>query len=157
LSNENNLKGHGFDEITAEKQREIARKGGKMSVKKRRERKQAAEDLKMLLSLPADDNSALNVQQALLVAQIKQAMTGDSKAFRNVFDTIREGPTMNGSNGGSQMQLRTDAEIKDAFKLLFGDDADDTLQKVLNNIGSDNTETVQEADYIVIGEEDEEE
>ena len=51
MANEQNLTGHGFDERTAEEQREIASKGGKASGEARRRKRSLREAMQTMLAL----------------------------------------------------------------------------------------------------------
>lgn len=75
-----------FNELTEKEQREIAKKGGKASVKARQERKALKDELLLLLSKG-------NTQEKVSLALIKQALDGNTKAFEVIRDTIGEKPT----------------------------------------------------------------
>lgn len=93
---------------TKAEQREIAKMGGIASGKARRERKAMKETLESLLSMPMDAGKAadidtirnyaalngknITVQEAIMLAQIKKAMDGDTKAAEYVRDTIGQKP-----------------------------------------------------------------
>ena len=81
--NEKNLKK--FSDYDPERLQEISRKGGIASGQARAERKQLREELNALLS-----NG--DVQQRLCTALIDKALSGDSKAFSIIRDTIGEKP-----------------------------------------------------------------
>ena len=53
IMNDENLKGFGFQELTASEQREIASMGGKASVAARREKKKVAELVKTYMAMPS--------------------------------------------------------------------------------------------------------
>ena len=90
MPNEENLKGHGFHERTAKEQREIAIMGGKASGEARRRKADFRKTLNLLLTAEIDNEEykpileALGVEctleSALLMAQIKAAMKGNTKA-----------------------------------------------------------------------------
>lgn len=86
MANEQNLKPHSFDKLTASKQREIAKKGGKASAKKRKEQKTLKEELLLLLSEG-------DTQKSISLALIKKALQGDTKAFEVIRDTTGQKPT----------------------------------------------------------------
>ena len=65
--------------------REMARKGGLASVEARRKRKTLKEELLLMLS----DGET---QQSVTLALIEKAMSGDTKAFEVIRDTIGEKP-----------------------------------------------------------------
>lgn len=97
--NEKNLKK--FSEYDPERLQEISRKGGIASGQARQERKQLREELNALL-MNGD------VQQRLCTALIDKALSGDSKAFSIIRDTLGENPT-------KSLQLLT-GENMDGFK-----------------------------------------
>ena len=89
-------------ERTPEELRAQTSRAGKASGEARRRRKTFAEGLKELLSMPEDDPEVRallqklglegTMQDAMNVAQIRQAKKGDSDAFRLVRDTVGEKP-----------------------------------------------------------------
>ena len=90
MPNEENLKGHGFHERTAKEQREIAVMGGKASGVARRRKANFRKTLNLLLTAEIDSEEwkpvleslgvECTLESALLMAQIKQAMKGNTKA-----------------------------------------------------------------------------
>ena len=88
--NDENLKGHGFHERTARERREIAVMGGKASGAARRRKADFRRTLNLLLTAEIDNPEwkpvleALGVEctleSAMLMAQIKEAMKGNTKA-----------------------------------------------------------------------------
>ena len=96
---------------TKEEARKRGRAGGIASGKARREKKLMRETLDMLLSMPmkngksADVDSIrsfaalkgknINVQEAILIAQVQKAMKGDTRAAEYVRDTIGQKPVDN--------------------------------------------------------------
>lgn len=88
--------------------RKRGRAGGIASGKARREKKAMRETLDILLSMPMKDGAAadvesirsfasikgknINVQEAILIAQVQKAMKGDTKAAEYVRDTIGQKP-----------------------------------------------------------------
>lgn len=90
MPNEENLKGHGFHERTAKEQREIAVMGGKASGAARRRKANFRKTLHLLLTAEIDNEEwkpvleslgvECTLESALLMAQIKQAMKGNTKA-----------------------------------------------------------------------------
>ena len=90
MANNDNLKGHGFHERTAEERREIAKLGGKASGKARRRKADFRKTLNMLLTVdiehpeitPILDAMGIDstLESAMLMAQIKEAMDGNTKA-----------------------------------------------------------------------------
>lgn len=90
VANYENIKDYGFDKRTAKEQREIAVMGGKASGEARRRKADFRKTLNMLLTAEIDNEEykpileALGVEctleSALLMAQIKEALMGNTKA-----------------------------------------------------------------------------
>lgn len=90
MANNENLKGHGFHERTASEQREIAIMGGKASGKARREKANFNKTLNKMLTTEIDNEEWKQVleslglectlESAMLMAQIKEAAKGNTKA-----------------------------------------------------------------------------
>ena len=81
MANEQNLK-----PVSSKKEaRERGRKGGLASVEARRKRKTLKEELLLMLSEG-------ETQQSVTFALIEKAMSGDTKAFEVIRDTIGEKP-----------------------------------------------------------------
>lgn len=76
---------------TTEEQREIARKGGIASGKKRRERKMLKELLIEAMSQQNPETGSTYAED-VVAAMIKSALAGDTKAFVAVRDTMGEKP-----------------------------------------------------------------
>lgn len=78
--------------------REIGRKGGKRSKQLQAERKTLREDLLTLLREEITDKNSgrtMGTQAALSAALIKQALSGNTKAYEIIRDTIGEKPVEN--------------------------------------------------------------
>lgn len=81
-----------------ERAREIGRNGGRNSQKKVKERKTLREDLLTLLREEITDKNSgrtMGTQAALSAALIKQALSGNTKAYEIIRDTIGEKPVEN--------------------------------------------------------------
>lgn len=78
-----------FNKMTEEQQRELARKGGIASQKKRKERKKFKEDLLLALETIKDGKT---IQEIGVEAILEKFMNGDIQAFTTVRDTIGEKP-----------------------------------------------------------------
>lgn len=81
-----------------ERAREIGRNGGRNSQKKAKERKTLREDLLTLLREEIRDKNSgrtMGTQAALSAALIKQALSGNTKAYEIIRDTIGEKPVEN--------------------------------------------------------------
>lgn len=88
---------------TTDEQQQIAKQGGIASGKARREKKAMKDTLASLLSMPLKDDSVVDiediqslaslngrnitVQEAIMLAQIKKAVKGDTRAAEYIRDT----------------------------------------------------------------------
>ena len=124
-------------ELTPRERKERAKKMGIASGKARREKKAMKETLAALLSMPLQDGSTadieqiqsiarlngknITVQEAIMLAQIKKAMKGDTKAAEFVRDSsgnkLKEGVVISGEINNPFAGLSTD-ELK---KLIVDD------------------------------------
>lgn len=94
MPNEENLKGHGFHERTAEEQRRIAIAGGKASGEARRKKANFRKTLNLLLTTKIDnpewtpllESFGLDstLESALNMAMIKEGLSGNVKAYEAV-------------------------------------------------------------------------
>lgn len=85
-----NIKDHGFDKKTAEERRELAIKAGKASGEARRRKANFRKTLNMLLTAEIDSEEwkpvleslgvECTLESALLMAQIKEALSGNTQA-----------------------------------------------------------------------------
>ena len=121
-NNADNLKGHGFDEITAKEQREIASKGGKASVATRRRKKLLKECFEVLLDkeFKSKDGKVATGAETLAMTVFQKAQRGDLKAFELVRDTAGEKPV------DKVMLAEVNQETIDEVEamVLGGEDAD---------------------------------
>ena len=78
---------------TSEEAREIGRKGGKASAEARRKKKELKELLEIALSQPCKDGSGQDNWTAMTVALLQKALSGDTKAYEVVRDTLGQKPT----------------------------------------------------------------
>lgn len=94
MANEQNLIGKGFDERTAEEQREIARKGGKASAEARRKKRDLRLALEMLLEKEYKDKRGESITgtEAITAKLFEQAMKGNVKAFETIRATVGQDP-----------------------------------------------------------------
>lgn len=122
MSNLENLKGHGFDERTAEEQRKIASMGGKASAKARREKKNLRIALEMLLEKDFKDKSGKTVSgtEAITAKLFEQAMRGSIKAFETIRSTVGQDPVQ------KVMVADVDPEvINEVESIVLGNSDDD--------------------------------
>ena len=89
MANDKNLKPQ--TERTKSEQREIAKKGGIASGKSRRKKKTIRETLEMMLSGKMPDGATR--QDAIVVALMEKALSGDVRAFEAIRDSIGEKPS----------------------------------------------------------------
>lgn len=95
-------------ERTKEEQRTIAIMGGKASGEARRRKKTLKEAMDLLLSLPVKDTKVkkqiadlgidpdlVDNQMAMVIAQWRQAVKGNTRAYENVQATVGEKPKEN--------------------------------------------------------------
>ena len=122
-------------ERTKEEQRAIARKGGIASGKARREKKLMRETLDILLSMPlkngknADVDSIrnfaalkgknINVQEAMMIAQVQKAMKGDTKAAEFVRDTMGQKPVENVNMSGEINNPFAELSTEELKKMVY--------------------------------------
>lgn len=94
MANDSNLDGKGFDERTAEEQREIARQGGIASGEARRRKRDLRQALEMLLEKEYQDKSGKTITgtEAVTAKLFEQAMKGNIKAFETIRDTVGQKP-----------------------------------------------------------------
>ena len=79
-----------FDEMTPEKQKELARQGGIRSGEAKREKKLLKEYLEIALSM--QDNDGEDRYTKITRALVDKAEDGDTKAFEVVRDTLGQKP-----------------------------------------------------------------
>lgn len=118
MANNENLKGHGFHERTAREQREIAVAGGKKSGEVRRRKADFRKTLNALLTAEIDSPDwkpvleslgvECTLESAMLMAQIKEALSGNTKAAYFVAQYA-------GQDGMSESDLR---ELEARIQLL---------------------------------------
>lgn len=115
MANEKNLRP--FNTLTEKEQRKLSRKGGKASVKARQERKTMREMLKYLLEQDITNKKGekKSTLEAIMVAQLKQALLGDTKAVTFIRDTIGEKPVENVVNTITKEVNLNEADIKNAL------------------------------------------
>lgn len=140
-----NIKGKGFDNRTTGELREIAIKGGKASGEARRRKADFRKTLNMLLTAQIDNEEykpileALGVEctleSALLMAQIKEAMAGNTKAATFVAKYSGQSPDPD----ENRRNREADTELKQARKQAVtgeneSDEAIDRLDSILEEL-----------------------
>ena len=123
------------ENITPEQRKEIASKGGKASAEKKRQKKEMKEMIQDLFevgikkgkvvdeikSLEDAKGKNLTVGQALILAQIKKAMAGDTRAMEFLRDTMGQKPT----NKQEITATVVDSPLNSILEQLKDDDGDD--------------------------------
>lgn len=160
VANSENLNGYGFHERTASEQREIARMGGKASGESRRRKADFRKTLNSLLTAKIDSPEwepileALGVEctleSAMLMAQIKEAMSGNVKAAHFVAEYAGQGK---GTDADLEEQrIRTD-RAKRARDLEVG--SEDAGNENIRNFLNAMKPTQEDLDNLFVEEEDE--
>lgn len=86
-NNPQNLVGHSFNEITAERQREIASMGGKASVEARRNKKTMKQALEEILASMSKEDPSKTNNEYMMAKAVQRANQGNLKAMEFVRDT----------------------------------------------------------------------
>lgn len=94
MANPENLTGRGFDELTADEQRQIASKGGIASGEARRRKRDIRLALEALLEreYKGKDGTSISGAEAIALKQMERALKGDTRAFEVVRDTVGQKP-----------------------------------------------------------------
>lgn len=106
-----------------EEARELGRKGGVKSGEARRARKTLREELEILLMQDITDKNGrqMKTQVAISASMIKQALSGNTKAFEIIRDTIGEKPI------DKVMVAEVDPEtINEVEAMILGESAEET-------------------------------
>ncbi len=95
MAKEENLKGHGFHEIAAEKQRQIASEGGKARVKQRRAQKAFRDCLNAILEEDGGTYKGEIVSKKELIAiralkYLIEKEDLDAREFAKLFEVVRD-------------------------------------------------------------------
>ena len=132
MPNENNIIPN--SERTPKERREIAAAGGRASGASRRRKKSLREAAELYLSLPVSDKRAWNRlsrdgvepedvdnQMAIIAGLTMQAMRGDSKAAKVLFDLIGPGDAPSSAGSVESMTLADKmAAIREAARTIDG-------------------------------------
>ena len=150
-----NIKDHGFDKRTTEEQRQIAIKGGKASGKARRRKADFRKTLNQLLTTRIDNPDITplldeigidsTLEAAMLMAQIKEAMQGNTKAAYFVAQYAGQ----SSRSDDEAKNLRADTELKQARKKATTgenetDEALERLDQILGEIRKNANDTEAE-------------
>lgn len=107
---------------TTEEQRMIAQKGGKASVKARKDKREQKQIIMDVLAMPLEDGSVeqitslaaaeganLSINQAIVIQQVKRALKGDTRAAEYLRDTSGQKPS-------DKVQIDAGVSIDDTIK-----------------------------------------
>jgi hypothetical protein len=145
VANYENIKDYGFDKRTADERRELAIKAGKASGEARRRKADFRKTLNMLLTAEIDNEEykpileslgvACTLESAILMAQIKEAMAGDTKAATFVAKYSGQSPEPE----ENRRNRDADTELKQARKQAVTgenetDEALDKLDSILKEL-----------------------
>lgn len=141
MANDENLKGYGFHERTAKEQREIAVMGGKASGEARRRKANFRKTLNQLLTTEIDSPEwtpileamglESTLETAMLAAQIKEAVNGNTKAAYFVAQYAGQSPEPEENIKNRE----ADTELKKARKqAVTGENETEEALEKLDNI-----------------------
>lgn len=141
MANNENLKGYGFHERTAKEQREIAVMGGKASGEARRRKANFRKTLNQLLTAKMNNPEWTPVleamglestlETAMLAAQIKEAVNGNTKAAYFVAQYAGQSPEPEENIKNRE----ADTELKKARKqAVTGENETEEALEKLDNI-----------------------
>lgn len=140
-----NIKNYGFDKRTADERRELAIKAGKASGEARRRKADFRKTLNMLLTAEIDNGEykpvleslgvECTLESAILMAQIKEAMAGDTKAATFIAKYSGQSP----ESEENRQNRDADTELKRARKQAVTgenetDEALDKLDSILKEL-----------------------
>lgn len=138
MSGYDNIKDYGFDKRTADERRELARKAGQASGVARKRKADFRKTLNMLLTSKIDDEKwepvlktlgiECTLESALLMAQIKEAMGGNTKAAYFVAQYAGQ----SGCTEVDDKEQRADIELKQARKqaVTGENETDEALERL---------------------------
>lgn len=125
------------DKVTQEEMIENGRKGGKASGKARREKKEMRERIRTILEMGITDgriqdfksfkdvaNKNISIQDAILIAQVKKALKGDTRAVEFLRDTAGMKP----SDKKEITATITDSPLQGILNQLNNDDSEENNQ-----------------------------
>ena len=109
------------EDLTSDELRNRAKKGGKASGQKRRDKREQKQIILDVLSMPLKEGSVdeitslataeganLSINQAIVIQQVKKALNGDTKAAEYLRDTAGQKPS-------DKVQLDTGVNIDDTI------------------------------------------
>ena len=133
-----NIKDHGFDKKTAEERRELAIKAGKASGEARRRKANFRKTLNMLLTAEIDSPEwkpvleslgvECTLESALLMAQIKEALSGNTQAATFVAKYAGQSPEPDENRRNREAD--TELKLANADKLNRDCGSEDEMEGV---------------------------
>lgn len=160
MANNENLKGHGFHERTAEERREIAIAGGKASGIARRKKADFRKTLNALLTAKIDNPEwtpfleALGLdstlEAAVNAAMIREALSGNVKAYEAIAKYAGQSTCTDADL--EEQKIRTDRARRARDQEVGAEDNTDGIQSFLNAMRP----TQEELDSLYAEQEDEE-
>lgn len=158
MANEENLKGKGFDSRSTSELREIAQKGGRASGEARRRKADLRRTLNALLTAKVDNPELTplleglglenTLESAVTAALIKNAMTGNVKAFEAIRDTI--GQTTKSDLDIEEQKIKIDRDKRARDQEVWNTDNTEGIQSFLKAMRP----TQEEMDTLFEGDDD---
>lgn len=158
MANEENLKGKGFDSRSTSELREIAQKGGRASGEARRRKADLRRTLNALLTAKVDNPELTplleglglenTLESAVTAALIKNAMTGNVKAFEAIRDTI--GQTTKSDLDIEEQKIKIDRDKRARDQEVGNTDNTEGIQSFLKAMRP----TQEEMDTLFEGDDD---
>lgn len=158
MANEKNLKGKGFDSRSTSELREIAQRGGRASGEARRRKADLRRTLNALLTAKVDNPELAplleglglenTLESAVTAALIKNAMTGNVKAFEAIRDTI--GQTTKSDLDIEEQKIKIDRDKRARDQEVGNTDNTEGIQSFLKAMRP----TQEEMDTLFEGDDD---
>ena len=104
-----------FNELTEKEQRALASKGGKASVKARREKKLLKDELAIIMENVNKDGKTY--QELISTALVKEALKGNTKAYEIIRDTMGQKPKEEISVSGELNNPYSELTVEELRKL----------------------------------------
>lgn len=158
MANEKNLKGKGFDSRSTSELREIAQRGGRASGEARRRKADLRRTMNALLTAKVDNPELAplleglglenTLESAVTAALIKNAMTGNVKAFEAIRDTI--GQTTKSDLDIEEQKIKIDRDKRARDQEVGNTDNTEGIQSFLKAMRP----TQEEMDTLFEGDDD---
>lgn len=140
MANEKNLRGHGFHERSANELREIAQRGGRASGESRRKKADFRKTLNAILTTKIDHPEwtpileamglESTLESAMLAAQIREAMSGNTKAA--YFVAQYAGQSDQTAADDEEQRIRTDRARRARDQEVGNEDNEDGIKSFLH-------------------------